>query len=177
MQIFKELNLALYAPKKDKCNVCSFEVNQIDKETYDRHIVKKNRAREEKNNDKDNLNKDKAVKEIRHHVFTMDVQAVKISPCLYASALYYKTKLSCHNFTVYNLSTHDSTCYARTKPSPYNVFEVDHTFIKKYSEISTMVYLSIRPGLSAGDPTVTNFRCIWYKPDGKMFNKQDFDED
>ena len=112
MKIFQELNLALYAAKKDKCEVCcSFEVNQMDKETYDRHIVKKNRAREEKNNDKDNLNKDKTGKEIRHHVFTMDVQAVKISPCLYASALYYKTKLNCHNFTVYNLSTHYGTCY------------------------------------------------------------------
>ena len=284
MKIFQELNLALYAPKKDKCDVrCSFEVNQIDKETYDRHIAKKNRAREEKNNEKGNLNKDKTVKVIRHHLLTMDVQAVKISPCLYFSALYYKTKLNCHNFTVYNLSTHDGTFYwfkeseadlsadtfascavhaireitkkeklpvilysngctyqnrnsimsnalihlsielnidiyqkflekghtqmecdlvhstieqslkkkeiylpsdyikctrdARTKPSPYNVFEVDHTFVKKYSETSTMVSSSIRPGLSAGNPTVTNLRCLWHKPDGKMFYKLDFDED
>ena len=66
---------------------------------------------------------------------------------------------------------------ARTKLSPYNVFEVDHTFVKKSSETSTMVYSSIRPGLSAGDLMVTNLRCLWYKPDGKMFYKLDFDED
>jgi hypothetical protein len=110
MQIFNELNLALYSPKKDKCDVCcAYEVNQIDKQTYDSHIEKKNRAREEKANDKEGQ-KTKDGKE-KYHVFTMDVQAVKISPCLYASALYYKTKLNCHNFTVYNLASHEATCY------------------------------------------------------------------
>ena len=35
----------------------------------------------------------------------MDVQAVLMLPHLYASALYYKTKLASHNFTIYNLKT------------------------------------------------------------------------
>lgn len=36
----------------------------------------------------------------------MDMQAVKICPVLNASAIYYKTKLSVHNFTIYDMNTH-----------------------------------------------------------------------
>ena len=41
----------------------------------------------------------------------MDVQAVLLSPSLNASALYYKTKLTVHNFTLYDLRSHDVKCY------------------------------------------------------------------
>ncbi|XP_060062917.1 toll-like receptor 4 [Ylistrum balloti] len=41
----------------------------------------------------------------------MDLQCVLLSPRLQASALYYKTKLACHNFTLYDLATKDVTCY------------------------------------------------------------------
>lgn len=34
-----------------------------------------------------------------------------LSPSLKASALYYKTKLKVHNFTIYNLKTNDALCY------------------------------------------------------------------
>ena len=44
-------------------------------------------------------------------VACMDLQAVLLSPCLQASALYYKQKLCVHNFTVYNLATHEAMCY------------------------------------------------------------------
>lgn len=37
--------------------------------------------------------------------------AVKLVPQLQASSLYYKMKLAVHNFTVYNLKTHDVICY------------------------------------------------------------------
>ncbi|CAG9834396.1 unnamed protein product [Diabrotica balteata] len=42
---------------------------------------------------------------------TMDLQAIKL--CLYVppNKMYFKTKLSCHNFTVYNLKTRDVVCY------------------------------------------------------------------
>ena len=41
----------------------------------------------------------------------MDVQAFFVSPKLYASALYYKTKLASHNFTMYILKTKQVKCY------------------------------------------------------------------
>ncbi|CAG9792699.1 unnamed protein product [Diatraea saccharalis] len=45
------------------------------------------------------------------HVFTHDLQSVKLCPMLQASALYYKTKLCVHNFIMYNLATKDVNCY------------------------------------------------------------------
>lgn len=44
-------------------------------------------------------------------VLTQDVQAVKVCPFLNASALYYKTKLLFHNFTIFNITTHHCCCY------------------------------------------------------------------
>lgn len=45
------------------------------------------------------------------HVYTMDLQAVLLVPSLKASALYYKTKLAVHNFTIYDLKTRKGFCY------------------------------------------------------------------
>lgn len=37
--------------------------------------------------------------------------AVQLLPYCQASVLYYKIKLAVHNYTVYNLSTHETICY------------------------------------------------------------------
>lgn len=42
---------------------------------------------------------------------TMDLEAVLLAPRLNASAIYYKTKLACHNFTIYDLATKDVAVY------------------------------------------------------------------
>ena len=44
-------------------------------------------------------------------VFTMDVQAVQLAPMLKASAVYYKTKLCVHNFTIRIAANGDVSCY------------------------------------------------------------------
>lgn len=44
-------------------------------------------------------------------VFTMDLEAVLLSPALKASAVYYKTKLAVHNFTLFNLASKSAKCY------------------------------------------------------------------
>jgi len=41
----------------------------------------------------------------------MDLQCVLMSPSLQASALYYRTKLCVHNFTVFDCVTRDTDCY------------------------------------------------------------------
>lgn len=43
--------------------------------------------------------------------FTVDVQAVQMIPHLPAGALYFKQKLKCHQFTVYNIANGDVLCY------------------------------------------------------------------
>lgn len=105
-QIFCDLNLSLYQPKKDCCDTCSaFEVKNIDQDVYALHIERKNLAREEKGKDKeDAIN-------FKNYTFTMDLQAVKNSPVLNASAIYYKKKLTVHNFTMYNLENHEASNY------------------------------------------------------------------
>ncbi|CAG9827213.1 unnamed protein product [Diabrotica balteata] len=94
-QIFCDLNLSLYQPKKDWCDTCSaFEVKNIDQFAYASHIERKNLAREEKAKDKEDAINHK------NYTFTMDLQAVKSCPVLNASAIYYKKKLTVHNFTM-----------------------------------------------------------------------------
>ncbi|OXA41429.1 hypothetical protein Fcan01_23893 [Folsomia candida] len=100
------MNLSIFSPKKDQCGLCtSHPFGQISDEEYKLHIDKKNNARDEKIKDKCSAAGNQC------HVITMDVESVKLSPILKASALYYKTKLVVHNFTLYNLNTREATCY------------------------------------------------------------------
>lgn len=100
-QMFSDLNLALYQPRKDRCDTCcGYDTKNIDKEEYEIHLAKKERARQEKTQDKE------LAKQGQVYTFCMDMQAVKICPVVNASAIYYKTKLSVHNFTLYDMNTH-----------------------------------------------------------------------
>lgn len=50
--------------------------------------------------------KDKSIAEKGEIIaLTVDLQAVKLCPYLPANKIYCKTKLCCHNFTVYDLKT------------------------------------------------------------------------
>lgn len=105
-QAFDIENLGLFTPRKDQCDLCvGFKAGQVSLRRYDLHIARKKRATEEKDFDK------QAGLEGRRHVFTVDKQAVKLSPDIHASAIYFKTRLQVHNFTVYNLISHHCTNY------------------------------------------------------------------
>lgn len=82
-----------------------YEVGNLSEEEYQAHIAKKEMARVEKDADTQKAMEGKCL------VITMDVQSVKVTPSLNASALYYKTKLTCHNFTIFNNANHDTKCY------------------------------------------------------------------
>lgn len=104
--IFNELNLSIHQIKKDKCDTCvKHEVGQLTDEEWQIHVNLKHPARIEKKDDKRNALNNEC------RVFTMDLQAVKVSPWVQASAIFYKTKLCCHNFTVYDLSSREVCCY------------------------------------------------------------------
>lgn len=106
-RIFSEMNIGLFSPKKDLCDVCCrYESGNLSEEIYNLHQNRKIDAREEKERDKENSKCDASLR-----VVTMDLQAVLLSPKLNASALYYKTKLACHHFTVFDLSSKDVSCY------------------------------------------------------------------
>lgn len=125
--VFVEENIGLYQPKKDACDFCSaYKAGNVEEEAYQQHVQTKKLAREEKKRDKE-----KAKLKIIHAI-TADLQAVKLCPSLNASALYFKTKLAVHNFTVYNLGTDDVTCYwfdettCDLKATTYASFFVDY---------------------------------------------------
>ncbi|CAH1155702.1 unnamed protein product [Phaedon cochleariae] len=102
------LNIAIHSPKKDQCDLCvGYQTKNIDEEVYQSHIRRKNEARDAKSEDKALAQGNP--EEIA--VMTMDVQAVKLAPLLQASAIYFKTKLCVHNFTMYDLVTKDCHCY------------------------------------------------------------------
>ena len=105
--LFSQMNLSLFHPKKDKCDLCcGYETQNVAEEVYQDHVEKKQRAREEKAKDKKASIENDDVK-----VLTMDLQAVMICLRVNASAVYYKTKLACHNFTTYDLGNGDVSCY------------------------------------------------------------------
>ncbi|MES9905049.1 MAG: hypothetical protein ABW168_20530 [Sedimenticola sp.] len=107
--MFKDMNLSLFSPKKDQCDLCcGYEAGNVSVEDYNKHIEKKDAARNAKTKDKEKCENDDTGACV---VITMDVQSVLLSPRLQASAMYYKTKLACHNFTVYDLKSKEVTCY------------------------------------------------------------------
>lgn len=126
-QVAKNMKIALFSPRKDQCDLCfMFKNGNVSEEVYRAHINKKEAARAEKEKDKiEALNG-------LCHVITMDVQAVKLSPQIPASTLYYKTKLCCHNFTLYDLATKKVVCYwyneiqADGQASTYASFLLDY---------------------------------------------------
>lgn len=99
---FNENKLSLFRPRKDQCDVCiSHKSGNITDDEYSAHIDKKNRARREKEYDKENAS----------NIFTVDMQSVLLCPMLKASSIYYKKKLVVHNYTIYNLKTNDGFCF------------------------------------------------------------------
>ncbi|XP_050993142.1 uncharacterized protein LOC127182077 [Labeo rohita] len=92
-------------PKKDQCNICcAFKTGNLPDDEWQHHLLQKEEARAEKLSDKNKASNNTMV-------LCMDLQALLLCPKLKASALYYKTKLAVHNFTVYNMLTHSATCY------------------------------------------------------------------
>lgn len=106
MNSVNELNIAIFKPRKDMCDTCvEYESGNLPKVQWEKHIKEKERAQEEKRKDKENAERKEC------YVLTMDLQAVKTCPAKQASMLYFKTKLCCHNFTLFDLAIKEVICY------------------------------------------------------------------
>lgn len=100
--VFDSMNISLFTPKKDKCDTCvQYEKKLLSQEQYDEHRTQVNKAREEKKSDKEGLYK----------VFALDKQAILLCLKNNSSSMFYKSKLSVHNYTVLDLKTHQGYCY------------------------------------------------------------------
>lgn len=102
----KNLNFSLFKPRKDQCDICvAHKVGNVSLDKFDSHRKNVHRASKEKELDV------KAAKSGLIILLCMDTEAVVLCPRCKASALYYKSKLQLHNFTIYNILSHDSTNY------------------------------------------------------------------
>lgn len=103
--VFKQMNLSLFKPEKDQDNVCvQYEEGNMDKEAYVKRM--KDMTRRQKTLDKEKYAEDESTA-----VLTVDLESVLLAPVLKASTLPYRTKLACHNYTIYDLHSHDAKCY------------------------------------------------------------------
>lgn len=106
---FKELNLSVFRPRKDLCDLCiSAKEGNISPEEHAMHINEKDLAQNEKKVDKE-------CSDIDTSVWTMDLQCVLLCPKTNASTMYYKQKLQVHNLTIYNLKTKEAFCHVWTE--------------------------------------------------------------
>lgn len=104
-RVLAQERIGIHQPRKDQCDTCcSYKTGNISQQEYENHIKKKNEAREAKKNAIDSADEETIV-------ITVDVQSVLLAPKLLASSLYYKMKLQCHNFTVYNAISKEVTIY------------------------------------------------------------------
>lgn len=100
-QNMKDNEFSIFIPGNDQCDLYSFNNNsQVSEEVYAEHIAHKNRARNEKEKDKKNVQKKR-----KCYCSTIDMQAVKLIPSLNASSFYYSMKFKCYNFIIYNIAT------------------------------------------------------------------------
>lgn len=107
-----EFNIGFHHPKKDVCIFCdsyeklSPEDKEIKRHEHEKHLERKQNAREQKAKDKMRSLTDKNIQ-----VINFDLQKVLVTPKLFVSDAYYSRKLATYNFTTYDLSSRNVDCY------------------------------------------------------------------
>lgn len=105
-----EFNISFFNPKKDQCETCVAFQNATGEDQdklrpkYEDHLLEKDLARQEKQGDKENVNKNLIVA-------CYDLQAVFQCPKGEISVYYYKSKLNVLNLTVYEMRSHNVDCF------------------------------------------------------------------
>ena len=103
----------------------------------------------------------------------MDVQAVLTVPRILASAVYYRTKLSCHNFTVFNVHTKGTICYfwhEAEGDSTANIFAsciYDYLENEIKDDVDTVILYSDGCPYQNRNVTLANAMCHFAKKTGK----------
>ncbi|XP_071056957.1 uncharacterized protein [Onthophagus taurus] len=110
-RVFKQQNLSFSSPKKDQCALC-FTFHEGDesvkenlRERYNLHTAEKTAVRAKKA-----VCKSEAQENPYILCAVFDLQQV-IYPISKESAIFYKSRLSTFNFTVYNIANKDCNCF------------------------------------------------------------------
>ena len=110
--IFKEMGLKFHSPKKDLCGICDsfYKASENEREKlqpkFDEHKFQKTSVRQIKTR-----MKEKALENKAFCAATFDLQQVMYIPISNRCEIFYKRRLACYNFTVYELSSKDGHCY------------------------------------------------------------------
>ena len=109
-KIVDQYNIGFHKPKNDKCGICTQYENSTktdaDIENYTRHrkFIDDSRLLQKKD-------KARAQVDPSFEALVCDMEAVRPCPKSPVSAFFYVTKISCYNYTVYSLGSHNVTCY------------------------------------------------------------------
>ena len=109
-RVFRSLNLKFTRPKKDLCGICEgyrqgTDVEKVtQRQEYERHIQEKLSVREIKKGFKDENNE-------KRLVASFDLQQVIFLPRSNRCEIFYKRRLSCYNFSVYDVKSKDAHCF------------------------------------------------------------------
>jgi len=110
LHIFYEMDLLLFKLKQDQCDICcGYDAGTVTYSDYNEHIKQKDEARASKEAVKNRAMTGKNIKIVK-----VDLQSLLVCPKLNASAIDYKMKVSCHNYTVYDMCTRAAMCYSGT---------------------------------------------------------------
>ncbi|CAB3222579.1 unnamed protein product [Arctia plantaginis] len=104
-------NIAFHKPRKDQCWCHHYEMLPEDqreekKEEYRAHVKRKQEANAEKAEDKKKAEQDHSYMSVN-----FDMEAVLYSPLLLGKPVFYKRKIACFNFTVFDTATKQGYCY------------------------------------------------------------------
>jgi len=83
-----------------------FESGNISQPEWESHMSEKKRAEREHA-----MDKSLALEQEDLVMICMDLQGVLLAPSINSSCSYFKTKLSVHNFTIFNVASRDAMCY------------------------------------------------------------------
>lgn len=92
-------------------------------------------------------------------------------------SVHYVIERKIKNKPIYLPSDYVRYTKSAQQNEPYETTSLTFDFIRNYSVKESMMYESIRPGKSVGDPTVTDIRAILYSPSGDIKNKLSYNED
>lgn len=107
-QRFREMKLKFHRSKKDLCSVClnACEKGETETEEFKQHIAEKEVV---------NDLMQKAVMKSRDSndcaAVVLDLQEVMYVPVSNRDEVFYKSRLACYNFTTYEMSSCEGTCF------------------------------------------------------------------
>ena len=114
-RVLPEYNIGFHTPKKDACTRCTqyknSEKTDARKQAYVMHLENKDMAREEKERDTIHAQKENTFTGI-----IGDLEQVSPCPRALSSEFFYISKISCYNYTLFDLGTKDGYCYCWDEP-------------------------------------------------------------